>query len=139
MAVPAGLMFVFAGILLALPPQYAKWRSLLVTLVITCFALTLDWVAFGPGERRFTGNIDGIGFIPGEMMGRVFFGLFAIVLDLCAIGMWICHYRQLTGLAASSRGCPRTPQPCGPFRGPFQKVAQECEYIQGVEALKPSP
>ena len=97
MAVPAGLMFVFGGILIALPPQYAKWRNLLTTLVITCFALTFDWVAFGPGERRFTGSIGGIGFIPGEMMGRAFFGLFAVVLDVCAVAMWVRQCRQMFG------------------------------------------
>jgi hypothetical protein len=95
MAVPAGLMFLFAGILIALPPAYTKWRSLLATLVITCFALTFDWVAFGPGERRFTGSIGGIGFIPGEMMGRAFFGLIALVLDVCAVAMWVRQYRQM--------------------------------------------
>jgi hypothetical protein len=97
MGVPAGSMFLFAGILIALPPAYTKWRSLLATLVITCFALTFDWVAFGPGERRFTGSIDGIGFIPGEMMGRAFFGLFALVLDVCAVAMWVRQCRQMFG------------------------------------------
>ena len=97
MGVPAGLMFLFAGILIALPPAYTKWRSLLATLVITCFALTFDWVAFGPGERRFTGSIGGIGFIPGEMMGRAFFGLFALVLDACAVAMWVRQCRQMFG------------------------------------------
>ena len=62
-------MFVFAGILMALPPQYRKWQNLLATLVITCFALTFDWVAFGPGERRFSGSIMGFGFIPASLSG----------------------------------------------------------------------
>jgi hypothetical protein len=57
MGLAASLMFVFAGILIGLPPHYTKWRNLLGALVITCFALTLDWVAFGPGERRFTGSM----------------------------------------------------------------------------------
>jgi hypothetical protein len=102
MAAPAGLMFVFAGILIALPPEYTKWRNLLATLVITCFAVTFDWVAFGPGERRFTGSIGGFGFIPGEMMGRAFFGLFAVVLDICAIAMWVRQCRQMFGSQAST-------------------------------------
>jgi hypothetical protein len=33
-------------------------------LLITCFALTFDWVAFGPGARKFSGSIVGIGFYP---------------------------------------------------------------------------
>ena len=66
MAVPAGLMFVFAGILMALPPEHRKWQALLATLLITCFALTFDWVAFLPGERKFSGSFMGFGFIPAE-------------------------------------------------------------------------
>jgi hypothetical protein len=109
MGLPASLMFVFAGILIALPPQYTKWRNLLGTLVITCFALTFDWVAFGPGERRFTGSIGGIGFIPGEMMGRATFGIFAILLDVWSIAMWIRQCRNGFGANASDKqGSPTT-------------------------------
>jgi hypothetical protein len=89
MGVPIALMFVFAGILIGLPPQYAKWRSLLAALTMTCFALTFDWVAFGPGERHFTGSMMGFGFIPSEFVGRAVFGAFAVVLDICAIAMWM--------------------------------------------------
>jgi uncharacterized protein YqgC (DUF456 family) len=102
MALPAGLMFVFAGILIGLPPQYERWRSWLATLVVTCFAFTFDWVAFGPGERHFTGSINGIGFVPGEMMGRFFFGAFALVLDICAVGMWIGQFHHASAPSASA-------------------------------------
>jgi hypothetical protein len=81
MAVPAGSIFVFAGGLLGLPPD-SKWRDLLATLLVTCFALTFDWVAFGPGERRFTG------FLSNEWVGRTLFGAFAVLLDVLAIAMW---------------------------------------------------
>jgi len=81
MAVPAGSMFVCAGVLLGLPPD-SKWRDLLATLLVTCFALTFDWVAFGPGERRFTG------FLSNEWVGRTLFGAFAVLLDVLAIAMW---------------------------------------------------
>jgi hypothetical protein len=102
MALPAGLMFVFAGILIGLLPQYERWRSLIATLVVTCFALTFDWVAFGPGERHFTGSINGIGFVPGETMGRFFFGAFAALLDICAVGMWIGQLHQTSAPAAGT-------------------------------------
>jgi len=95
MAVPAGLMFVFAGILMALPPEHKKWQTLLATLLITCFALTFDWAAFVPGERRFGGSFMGFGFMPGEYFGRAFFGVFAVILDIWAIKMWIDRCRQL--------------------------------------------
>jgi hypothetical protein len=100
MGLPAGLMFVFAGALLALPPE-SKWRGLLATLVITCFALTFDWVAFGPGERKFTGSIMGVGFMSGEFFGRMAFGFFAILLDIFAVGMWIGECRRAFGPSAN--------------------------------------
>jgi hypothetical protein len=96
MAVPAGLMFVFAGIFIGLPPD-SKWRNLLATLLVTCFALIFDWVAFGPGEREFTGSIGGFGFISNEWIGRALFGAFAVVLDIIAIGMWTGRWRQKSG------------------------------------------
>ena len=70
--------------LIGLPPD-SKRRDLLAKLLITCFALTFDWVAFGPGERQFTGSI---GLVPNEWVGRTLFGAFAILLDVLAIAMW---------------------------------------------------
>jgi uncharacterized protein DUF3592 len=102
MGVPAGLMFVFAGLLMALPPDDVRWRNLLATLVVTCFALTFDWVAFGPGERRFSGSIGGFGFIPSELTGRAAFGVFALILDAVAISMWIGQLRRGFGSSASA-------------------------------------
>lgn len=102
MAVPAGLMFVFAGILMALPPEHRKWQTLLATLLITCFALTFDWAAFGPGERNFSGSFMGFGFIPAESFGRAMFGVFAIILDIWAVGMWIDQSRQIFGSKIST-------------------------------------
>lgn len=69
MGVPAGLIFLFGGILLTLPSGSSKRRNWLAKLLISCFALTFDWVAFGPGEREFSGSTKGYGFIPGQMVG----------------------------------------------------------------------
>jgi len=104
--VPAGLIFVIGGALLALPPGRSRMQSLLTTLLVTCFALTLDWVAFGPGERRFGGGISfgliGTGFQPGELFGRAVFGFFAVILDIFAILVWIDQYRRLSSAHANS-------------------------------------
>lgn len=97
MGVLIGPMFVFAGVLIGLPPEYLRWRALLAALVLTCFALTFDWVAFGPGERKFSGSFVGIGFVPSELMGRICFGFFAVILDIFAVAMWIGQLRQLFG------------------------------------------
>jgi hypothetical protein len=100
MAVPAGLMFVFTGAFVGVPAD-SKWRDLLATLLVTCFALTFDWVAFSPGERQFIGSFAGFGFIPGEWVGRAVFGALAALLNILAIGMWHGWWRQKSGARAS--------------------------------------
>jgi Protein of unknown function (DUF3592) len=109
MGVPAGLMFVFAGVLIGLPPEFARWRALLATLVLTCLALTFDWVAFGSGERKFTGNFVGVGFVPSELMGRICFGFFAAILDIWAAAMWIDLLRKTFGSSSAEQFPPAIP------------------------------
>jgi hypothetical protein len=61
---------------------------------MTAFAGMLHWVAFGGGEREFTSStsIGGLTFSAGsstsELPGRIFFGLFAIPLDVLAAWCW---------------------------------------------------
>ena len=96
----AALVFVFGGALLALPPERAALQELLGALLVTAFALTLDWVAFGPGTRRFGGGFSfgfiGIGFQPGETSGRIVFGIGAVILDIVAAAMWLRLIRKVT-------------------------------------------
>ena len=97
-AVPAGLIFVFGGAFLASPPGNARWQSLSAALLVSCFALTFDWVAFGPGERSFGGGASfgpmAEWFQPGEFFGRAVFGLIAIALDGFAVKLWIDRYQR---------------------------------------------
>jgi len=95
---PAGLMFVFAGVMLALAPERAALQRLFGALLITAFALTLDLIAFGPGERHFSGGISigiNIGFNPGELFGRIVFGTGAVILDVIAAVLWAREIRLL--------------------------------------------
>jgi hypothetical protein len=91
--VPAGLTFVFAGALVLLPESLASLRLPLGALMITCLAAMFGWVAFGPGERHFTGSFGAGGaavtWTGGEIAGRAFFGLFAALFGAGAIGLWI--------------------------------------------------
>jgi hypothetical protein len=104
--VPMGLMFVFAGALLALPRGNPRLQSLLGALLLTSFAVTFDWIAFGPGERKFGGGVSfgpiGVGFQPGELFGRAAFGFFAVVLDIFAIVMWVVLFKSVFGSGAQS-------------------------------------
>ncbi len=94
----AALIFVLGGALLALPPERAGLQRLLGVLLVTTFALTLDWIAFGPGPRQFRGGISsgiiGIGFNPGEMFGRTVFGIGAVILDIVAALTWVRLMRR---------------------------------------------
>lgn len=110
MGLPAGLMFVFAGMFMALPRE-SRWRSLLATLVVTCFALTFDWVAFGPGERKFAGYVMGIQYMSGELFGRLSFGFFAILLDIFAVAMWIGEFRRMGASTAATTSAEAHPHP----------------------------
>ena len=93
MYVPAALAFVFAGTLLALPPERNALTRVFGALLITCFAVTFDWIAFGPGERHFSGAISlgglAIGARPGELFGRAMFGICAVVADIVAAVLWV--------------------------------------------------
>jgi len=94
---PIALIFVIGGVLVALPPRDDATHRLLATLLLTFFAATFDWVAFGPGERHFSGGIGfgigGFGFNPGETSGRAVFGIGAVLIDVWAIAMWIGQIR----------------------------------------------
>jgi len=91
--VPAALAFVFAGALLALPPERVALTPLLGALLITSFAVTFDWIAFAPGERHFSGGVSfgglGVGARPGELFGRAMFGVGAVIADIVAVVLWV--------------------------------------------------
>ena len=97
-ALPAGLVFVLAGALVLLPARLIALQLPLTALMVTALAVVFDWVAFGPGERRFTGSVSVPGVAvhgpTGELAGRIFFGLFAALFDIAALGLWIQYVRQ---------------------------------------------
>jgi hypothetical protein len=92
-AYPAGAMFILCGIILGLPSHQSRSRGILVALLMTCFAITLDWIAFGPGPRSFGGGLSlglvSLGFQPGELFGRIVFGVFAVLLNLFTVFAWL--------------------------------------------------
>ena|SRR5215831_2438255 len=92
MFVPAASLFLFAGVQLMLPPGRVALRHLFGALLMTAFAITFDWVAFGPGERHFTGGLSvgflAIGLHSGEWLGRAVFGIPAVITTGVALLMW---------------------------------------------------
>jgi hypothetical protein len=96
--VPIGMAFAFAGLLLAVPTRYGRLRTFAGAVLMTAFALTFDWIAFGPGTREFGGAVS-VGFAwvpfrPGEILGRSVFGVFALLLDAFVLVMWVHAIRR---------------------------------------------
>ena len=100
----AGLAFFLAGIALikAPPPgtpeavaaggRFTSWWSFALGLgIVGSLAAVANWVAFGPGPRKFQGGI-AIPFVAvsgptGEWTGRAVFGIGAVLTDLFLL--WI--------------------------------------------------
>ena len=101
MAVPAGLMFVFAGLLMALPPEQ-KMANLAGDALdhLLCADLRLGRLCSRRTQVRWQHH----GYLvhPGELLGRTFFGFFAVILDAFAIKMWMRQFRRGFGRSANA-------------------------------------
>jgi hypothetical protein len=104
---PVGATIAFGGALLALPQSLPRARSLVAALMLTALALTADWVAFGPGD---SGLRNGFSLSSahgpmqtGHMLGRVLFGVGAVLADLLALWAWVRFLVSLGGSVAASR------------------------------------
>jgi hypothetical protein len=93
MAIPAGLIFVFGGVLVALPADRLRARRVFAALLVSMFAVTFDWIAFGPGERHFSGGISlgvgALGYSPGPLAGRIAFAIGGLLMTVAALVMWV--------------------------------------------------
>jgi hypothetical protein len=60
--------------------------------MVTCFAGAGGWIAFGPGDRTFGLSVSFGAFLsdgePGEWIGRIAFGLGALMCAAFAFLMW---------------------------------------------------
>ena len=108
----AGLGFFLAGIavLTAPPPgtpeaaaagsRFTSWRTLALGLgIVGSLAAVANWVAFGPGPRKFSGGI-AIPFVAvsgptSEWAGRAIFGAGAVLIDLFLLWIVVRGLRDL--------------------------------------------
>jgi hypothetical protein len=107
LVVCAGLAFLLGGLAFALhlavggdpesrelpkdaPPWTRVAQYLLGVAIFACFALIGSWIAFGPGERAFSGTVP-----VGPTLGRIAFGIGAVILWLGTIGFVISGARKL--------------------------------------------
>jgi hypothetical protein len=96
-ALPVGMAFAFGGAFLALPRSFVRTRALIAALMVTALALTADWIAFGPGDsgvrRGFSlTNVRGP-LQTSQMLGRLLFGVGAVLADLLALWAWVQFLR----------------------------------------------
>ena len=88
----AGLVFVLAGVAIAMPARASRLKDLVGATLVTLFASIGAWVAFGPGERAFTSSVSGGGVSASgggnEWVGRIVFGFGAILCAAFAAYLW---------------------------------------------------
>jgi len=96
-ALPVGMTFALGGALFALPLSFVRTRALIAALMITALALTADWIAFGPGDsslrRGFSFNNVRGPLQTSQMLGRLLFGVGAVLADLLALWAWVQFLR----------------------------------------------
>lgn len=88
-----GWVIVLCGVVFALGGVMAwtngagfseAWSTGLALVFMLCFAAVFSWVAFGPGERGFSGSGSvgpvSVGGGSGETVGRIAFGFGAVLM-----------------------------------------------------------
>ena len=95
---PLGFVVGCTGINFAVPEEALRTRAVRGALVATGLALSFDWIAFGPGERRVTGGAAASGAAVhtpvSSGVGRFAFGIGALLLDAAAAWFWIYAFRM---------------------------------------------
>ena|SRR5215813_3248821 len=107
----AGVAFFLAGVAIAiqtaghanattgsLPANAPRWMGVaqyLISLTIfVCFGLIASWVAFGPGERHFSGTFEFAGPAANAAVGRAAFGVGAVIIWLCTAAVAAFGFRK---------------------------------------------
>ncbi len=104
-ALPVGMALAFGGAFFALPRSFVRTRALIAALMVTALALTADWIAFGPGDsglrKGFSFNNVRGPLQTSQMLGRLLFGIAAVLADLLAFWAWVRFFLLRGGGAAT--------------------------------------
>lgn len=99
--VVAGLVFALGGVMCYTQHMGDEVNNLFLFVFMCAFASMFTWVAFGPGEREFTGSgsVGGVGIAGrvGESMGRIAFGFGSVLMWAIALAVGSKWLRGLTG------------------------------------------
>jgi hypothetical protein len=107
----AGLAFFLAGIAIAiqtignanatgeLPAEAPRWMRVVQCLIgftiFCCFGAIASWVAFGPGERHFSGSFVFGDAATNAAIGRTAFGVGAVIIWLCTAAVIASGIRRV--------------------------------------------
>ena len=106
-----GLAFFFAGAAIIIQmrghadasgdlpagaPLWLRTAQYLIGLCIfVCFGAISSWIAFGPGERHFSGTFMFGDVVTNATIGRIVFGTGAIIIWLCTAAFAAFGFRKL--------------------------------------------
>lgn len=94
-----GMVFNLGGVLVFLVGREGvdSLRNMVVWCFVLALAIPFNWIAFGEGERHFSGSVSGFGVSQinalGEATGRWVFGGFALLMDFILIASLIRYLR----------------------------------------------
>lgn len=101
----AGLAFALAGVLLVAQGRLSEsMGGILAAALVTSLALIPTWLAFGPGTRRFDGSGTAIALLfewDPARLGRIVFGMGAVLMWAYALFAWRSATQRLNGLVRS--------------------------------------
>jgi hypothetical protein len=125
-----GLLILFSGVSIAMPPVGGIRQYLFGALAITCMALLFDWVAFVPGPRDFHSGASALhrGGSVNSTVGRVAFGLFAVFFGSIRP---LCVAENPSAAQAARRYRPHVrsrPQPSGSGRSTASESGR-CQHL----------
>jgi hypothetical protein len=103
---PLGMTIALGGALRALPQNLARTRALVAALMITALAVAASWIAFGPGDSGLRNGFSLSGargpMQTGHMLGRILFGIAAVLADLLAFWAWVRFLVSFGGAATAA-------------------------------------
>jgi hypothetical protein len=90
-----------------LPAGAPRWMGVVQYMIgfaiFACFGAIMSWVAFGPGKRHFSGTFWFVKAATNETIGRIVFGIVAVVMWLGMAAILASGIRKF-----SDRDTPRT-------------------------------
>lgn len=87
-----GIPFLSVGLLVISQHfnAFSWYRDFAGLIIFTSFAVIMDWIAFGPGDREFDSNISGAA---ANIAGRIAFGLGGVFFSAIAVSGWLRAFR----------------------------------------------